>query len=112
MFKFPVLAADHAKNETLHSLKRMSYTVCEVLTKHLGLDTKEIYPIWDYQRYASIAKEYFESKDEQLAASLSVVGVKIDRNVFAGLSRVAVPLLFKLDILHNVYLGLFKHLMG
>jgi len=76
------------------------------------LDAKEIYPIRDYQRYASIAQEYFESEDEQLAASLSVVGVKIDRNVFAGLSRVAVPLLFKPDILHNVYLGLFKHLMG
>ena len=33
------------------------------------------------------------------------------RNLFTSLSRVTVPLLFKPDILHNVYLGLFKHLM-
>ena len=111
---FPLLAgwiADHVENETLHGLKRMRCTVCEVPIERLGSDAKEAHPTRDYQKYASITQQYLDAGDEQLAASLSAVGVKMDRNVFAGLSRVAVPLLFKLDILQNVYLGLFKHMM-
>src|SRR5205085_2027773 len=49
--------------------------------------------------------------DEDNVASLLTVGVKMGWNVFARLLRVKVPLLFKPDILHNIYLGLFKHLM-
>ena len=103
--------ADHAENETLHGLKRMSCAKCEVPLERLGLDAREAHQTRDYQMYASVTQQYLDTGDEQLAASLSAVGVKMDRNVFAGLSRVVVPLLFKPDILHNVYLGLFKHLM-
>ena len=48
---------------------------------------------------------------EDNVASLLAVGVKMGRNIFAGLLHVEVPLLFKPDILHNIYLRLFKHLM-
>lgn len=111
---FPVLAAwisDHAENETLHGLKRMSCPVCEVPLERLGLDAKEVHPTRDYSKYAAIEQQYVDTGDEHHIASLAAVGVKMGRNVFVGLSRVGIPLLFKPDILHNVYLGLFKHLM-
>jgi hypothetical protein len=111
---FPVLAAwiaDHAENETLHGLKRMSCPKCEIPLERLGTDAKEIHPTRDYRKYARITKQYFDTGDDEFAASLSAVGLKMERNVFARLSRVTVSLLFKPDILHNVYLGLFKHLM-
>jgi len=37
--------------------------------------------------------------------------VKIERNVFSGLYRVNPADLHKPDLLHNIYLGLFKHMM-
>ena len=37
--------------------------------------------------------------------------MKIDRNVFSGLYRVNLADLHKPDLLHNIYLGLFKHMM-
>jgi len=48
---------------------------------------------------ASIA-EYFQQ-----------VGVKIGNNVFALLDRVNPADLVKPDLLHHIYLGLFKHMM-
>jgi len=39
------------------------------------------------------------------------VGVKIGRNVFKGLERVNRSDLHKPDLLHNLYLRLFKHKM-
>ena len=65
----------------------------------------------DYQKYAAIEQHYVNTGDEHDVASLSAVGVKIGRNIFTELSRVKIPLLFKPDLLHNIYLGLFKHLM-
>jgi hypothetical protein len=111
---FLVLAAwiaDHVENEILHGLKRMSCVVCEVPVERLGSNAEEVYPTRDYEKYTEIAQRYFDSGDERFATSLSAVGVKIERNVFAGISRVTIPLLYKPDILHNVYLGIFRHLM-
>ena len=111
---FPVLAAwiaDHAENEMLHGLKRMGCAVCEAPVERLGSDAEEVYPTRDYEKYARIAQQYFDTGDEEFANSLSAVGIKMDRNVFTGISRVTIPHLFKPDILHNVYLGLFKHMM-
>jgi len=35
----------------------------------------------------------------------------LEKNVFHGLHRLSAPALHKPDLLHTVYLGLFKHLM-
>ena len=37
--------------------------------------------------------------------------MKIDRNVFSGLYRVIPADVHKPDLLHNIYLGLLKHIM-
>ena len=37
--------------------------------------------------------------------------MKIGNNVFTGLNRITPADLHKLDLLHNIYLGLFKHMM-
>ena len=111
---FPVLAAwitDHAENETLHGLKRMRCAVCEVPVERLGSDEKEMHPTREYHKYAAIEERFVNTGDKDNVASLLAVGLTMGRNVFARLSRVEVPLLFKPDILHNIYLGLFKHLM-
>ena len=111
---FPVLAAwiaDQAENETLQGLKRMSCVVGKVPVERLGWDAKEVDPVRDYQKYAAVAERYVNTGGEHNIASLLAVGVKIGRNVFTGLSCVEFPLLFKPDILHDIYLGLFEHLI-
>jgi len=39
------------------------------------------------------------------------LGVKIGNNVFTRLDRVSPVDLHKPDFLHNIYLGIFKHMM-
>jgi len=38
-------------------------------------------------------------------------GIKIGKNLFQGLARVSTPDLHKPDMLHTIYLGIFKHMM-
>ena len=89
----------------------MSCVLCEVPVERLGWDANEVHPVGDYQKYAAVAERCVNTGGEHNVASLLAVGVKIGRNVFTGLSCVEIPLLFKQDILHNIYLGLFKHLI-
>jgi len=49
---------------------------------------------------AAVIAEYFQQ-----------LGVKIGNNVFTGLGRVSLVDLHKPDLLHNIYHGLFKHMM-
>ena len=89
----------------------MSCVVCQVPVERLGWDAKDVHPVQDYQKYAAVAERYVNTGGEHNVASLLAVGVKIGRKVFTGHSCIEIPLLFKPDILHNIYLGLFKHLM-
>jgi len=41
----------------------------------------------------------------------ATLGIDLEKNVFHGLHWVSAPGLHKSDLLHTVYLGLFKHLM-
>ena len=111
---FPVLAAwiaNQAENEALHGMKRMGCTVCVVPLERLGSVVEECFPTQDYERYARIVQRYLDMGDEDFATSLLAVEVRMNRNIFAGIPRVRVPLLFKPDVLHNIYIGLFKHMM-
>ena len=112
--RFPVLAAwisDYAGNETLHGLKRMSCVVSEVPLDRLWWDTKRPHPVQNYEKYAAVMERYVNTDGEHSVASLLTVRVKIGRKVFTVLLCVEISHLFESDILHNIYLELFKHLM-
>ena len=89
----------------------MSCTVCEVPIERLGSDEKEMHLTRDYHKYAAIEECYVNTGDEDNVALLLAVGVNMGQSVFARLLRVKATLLFKPNILHNIYLGLFKHLI-
>ena len=113
---FPVLAAwiaDHVEHVGLNGLKSHGCPKCEVQLEDLETSPREVRRTAprDYESYAKHALEYRRSKDRTSLESLQSAGIKIERNVFIGLSRVNVGELHKPDLLHNIYLGLFKHLM-
>jgi len=46
-----------------------------------------------------------------IAENFQRLGLKIGNNLFTGHERVSPADLHKPDLLHNIYLGLFKHIM-
>ena len=61
--------------------------------------------------HAKKASEYERTGTPSIAKYFQQIGLKIGRNVFSGLYLVDSADLHKLDLLHNIYLGLFKHMM-
>ena len=110
---FPILAAwiaDHAEHAALHGIGSKSCPKCEVPSKELGGNPPKIYESRNYTLYWEKAREQ-ESGEAGIVEYFQQVGVKIGRNVFTELSRVNPADLHKLNLLHNIYLGLFKHMM-
>ena len=83
---------------------------CEVPSKELGGNPWKIYESRNYSLYWEKAWEQ-ESEEAGIAEYFQQVGVKIGRNVFTKLYRVNPADLHKPDLLHNIYLGLFKLMM-
>lgn len=111
---FPILSAwiaDHVEHTTLHGIASNSCPKCEVPATELGQDPQNTYEPRDYAHYARKTTEYKQTQATHIADYFHQVGVKIDRNVFSGLYRVNPADLQKPDLLHNIYLGLFKHMM-
>jgi hypothetical protein len=115
---FPILAAwvaDHMENVALHGVKSNACPRCEISPDMLGSGTQNGYPARDYVRYDRLEQEIWdrsgESHPHDVQTTFDALGVKIGRNVFYGLQRVSAPDLHKPDLLHTVYLGLFKHMM-
>ena len=52
-----------------------------------------------------------QTQDTHIADYFHQIGMKIDRNVFSGLYRVNPADLHKPDLLHNIYLGHFNHMI-
>ena len=110
---FPILSAwiaDHAEHAALHGIGSKSCPKCEVPSKELGENPRKIYEARDYALYWEKAQEQ-ESGEAGIAKYFQQVDVKIGHNVFAELYRVNPADLHKPDLLHNIYLGLFKHMM-
>ena len=110
---FPILSAwiaDHAEHADLHGIGSKSCLMCEVPSKERGGDPRKIYEACDYALYWEKAQEQ-ESGEAGIAEYFQQVGVKIGRNVFAELYGVNLANLHKPHLLHNIYLGLFKHMM-
>lgn len=112
---FPILSAwvaDHMENVTLHGLKSNACPTCEVPAGELGTNIKN-YRARDYARYERYGYEnrFPGSKSDGTHVKFRGLGINLGQNVFHGLHRVSAPDLHTPDMLHTVYLGLFKHMM-
>ena len=110
---FPIVSAwiaDHAEHAALHGIESQLCPKCQVPSKELGGNPRKIYESGHYTFYWEKAREQ-ESGEAGIAAYFQQVGVKIGRNIFTKLYRVNQADLSKPDLLHNIYLGLFKHMM-
>ena len=110
---FPIWSAwiaDHAEHAALHGIGSQSCPMCEVPSKKLGGNPRKIYESSDYTLYWEKAQEQ-ESGEAGIAEYFQQVGVKIGRNVFTELYGVNPADLHMPDLLHNIYLGLLKHMM-
>jgi len=62
-------------------------------------------------RYREKALRHEPAEAAGIAEYFQPFGIKIVNNVFIGLDRVSPADLHKPDLLHNIYLSLFKHMM-
>jgi len=111
---FPILSvwiADHDEHAALQGIGSKSCSKCEVQGEELGGDPRRIYGTCDYMRYREKALRHEPTEAAGLAEYFQWLGVKIGNNVFIGLERVSPADLDKPDLLYNIYLGLFKHMM-
>jgi len=106
---FPILSAwiaDHMENVALHGIKSNVCPKCKVLPGELGTDANS-HEARDYARYECCEGE---SASDDSYTMFETLGIDLEKNVFHGLHRVSAPGLHKPDLLHTVYLELFKHL--
>jgi len=97
---------------TLHGLKSNACPTCEVPAGKLGTNIKN-YRARDYARYVRYGYEnrFPGSKSDGTHVKLGGLGINLGQNVFDGLYWVSAPDLHTPDMLHTVYLRLFKHMM-
>jgi len=110
---FPILSAwiaDHAEHAALEGIGSKSYPKCEALCEELSGDPRWIYETRDYMQYREKALTHEPAEAAGIAKYFQRLSVKIGNNVFIGLDRASTAELHKPDLLHNIYLGLFKHM--
>ena len=106
------------ENVALHGVKSNSYPKCKVL--QWELETHAKYSARDYTEY-----EYRERQNglesprsdsdtdnaDNDDMTFDTLRINMGPGVFPGLYRVSAPDLHVLDLLHTIYLGLFKHMI-
>jgi len=111
---FPRLAAwiaDHMENVTLHGIVQNRCPACEEDVERLGEVVELPAKARDYSEYRRMYYRYIEG-DEDAGEELRDLGVKLAPGIFWELSHVVQVDLYKPDILHVIYLGIFQtHLM-
>ena len=111
---FPILSAwiaNHAEHSLLNRISSKSCPQCEVPATELGQDPQNIYEPRNYAPYAQKPWDYEQTQDTHIADYFHEIGMKIDSNIFSGLYRINPADLHEPDLLHNIYLGLFKHMI-
>ena len=111
---FPSLSAwiaDHTEPTILNGISNKSCPQCEALATELGQDPRNIYEPHNYAHYAQKMWGYEQTQDTHIADYFHQIGMKIACNIFSRLYRVNPADLHKPDLLHNIYLGLFKHMI-
>jgi len=107
---FPILSAwiaDHMENIALDGIKSNVGPKCEVLPGEFGTNANS-HQARDCARYERCEGE---SASDDSRTMIGTLGIDLEKNVFHGLHRVSAPGLHKPDLLHTVYLGLFKYLI-
>ena len=70
-----------------------------------------MYETRDYILYREKALRHEPAEAAGIEEYFQGLGVKIGNNIFTGLSRITPADLHKPDLLHNIYLYLFKHMI-
>jgi len=115
---FPIMSGwipDHMENVTLYGIKSNPCPEWEVPPKELGSRAGE-HRARDYTKYErhecenpSLDSETHDAAQARYTKETD--GIKRGQILFQGLVRVLTPDLHKPDMLHTIYLGLFKHRM-
>ena len=116
---FPVLSAwiaDHMENVAPHGVKSNSSPKCKLLPWVLGNDAK--YSARDYTEYEYCKRENgLQSSGSDLDdadgddVTFDTLKINMGPGVFHRLYQVSAPDLHVPDLLHTIYLGLFKHMI-
>jgi len=109
-----VSIVEHRENSTLHWIKSNACPKCQVPPEELRSRAGH-HRARDYARY-----ERYEGENPSLDSEThdatharyrnQTHGIKMGQNAFQGLMRVSTADLHKPDMLHTIYLGLFKHM--
>ncbi|RPA93469.1 hypothetical protein L873DRAFT_1705102 [Choiromyces venosus 120613-1] len=72
-----------------------------------------ILSVWvaDHMENVALQRTRNQGLRRDMNTTFDALGITMGRNVFHGLQQVSAPDLHKPDLLHTVYLGLFKHMM-
>jgi len=110
-----VWIVDHMANVTPYRIKSNACPKCQVPPEELGSQAGH-HRARDYARHERYEYEIHSLDSEtQDAARAHYTNethfIKRGQNIFQGLVRVSTPDLQKPDMLHTIYLGLFKHMM-
>jgi len=111
---FPILSAwiaEHAEHAALQGIGSKSCPKCEVPCEERGGDSQRMYETGDYMLYREKPLGYEPAEAAGIGEYFQRLGVKIGNNGFTGLDRVSRADLHKADLLHNIYLALFGHMM-
>ena len=96
--------ADHMENSTIHGIVNNRSSACICPTEKLGECSDMGYPFRSHTDYATA----YENSD---IVTLKAYGVKNINNALWSLPNLNPSSLVRVDILHNVLLGVLSHLM-
>jgi len=98
------------ENVALHGLKPNACPKCEVPTHELGTNARS-HPTRDYAQYQRHKPENRNSGSESNDDHIMCDNLGIAQNIFHRLNRISASDMYKPDMLHTIYLGLFNRMM-
>jgi len=97
--------ADQIENATIHGIASNRCPTCIIPPDKLGEYSESGYLTCSH-------KDYIAAYTKSDASSLNANGVKNIKNALWSIPNVNPPELVRADILHNILLGVFEHMMG
>jgi len=103
--------ADQAEHADLHGIGSKSCPKSEFPCKEPGGNPLKMSETRDYILYREKALRHEPAEVVSIEGYVQQVGVRIANNVLTGLDRVNPADLHKQDLLRNIYLGVFTHMI-